>query len=73
MGTLEIHDHPRLGLVRTLSLTATGIRYRLFRSFVSVVVIAVAVAFFMNILSASLVQRGIGRVANERLRELRLV
>ena len=70
MNELDIHDQPRLGAVRTFGLTVTGVRYRLFRSFVSVSVIGVAVAFFMNLLGASLMKRSIGRAASRRLDEL---
>jgi len=66
---IEIHDQPRLGVRRTVFLTVSGVRYRLFRSIVSVLVIAVAVAFFMNILSATLIQRSMERAASVRVLE----
>ena len=40
--TLETRPQARMGLPRLFELTLTGIRYRLFRSFMTVVVIAVA-------------------------------
>ncbi len=68
----EIHDQPNLGMSRIGRLTWTGIRYRLFRSFISVVVIGVAVAFFMNILSSSLLRRSISRQVAHRIWQMRL-
>lgn len=71
MPMLDIQNQPSLGLARTVGLTVTGIRYRLFRSLVSVVVITVAVAFFMNLLGASLIRHNIGTSVGQRVRELR--
>jgi len=71
MSTLEIREQTRLGLARIVHLTATGIRYRLFRSIVSVIVIAVAVAFFTNVLSASLLRKSLLDSASRRVHELR--
>jgi len=69
---LEIHDQPILGLARTLSITANGIRYRLFRSLVTVVVVTVAVAFLMNIVSESLIRKSIAERTSRRIAELRV-
>ncbi|HPD15881.1 MAG TPA: ABC transporter permease [Planctomycetota bacterium] len=72
MKAIEIRDQPILGLRRTVQITANGVRYRLFRSAVTVGVVAVAVAFLMNILSESLIRRAIARRALGRIAELRL-
>jgi len=56
MKQIQIAEQPWLGLGRTVAITADGIRYRLFRASVTVAVIAVAVAFLMNILGESLNQ-----------------
>jgi len=69
---IEIRDQPILGLRRTVQITANGVRYRLFRSIVTVGVVGVAVAFLMNILSESLIRRAIARRALGRIAELRL-
>jgi len=69
--TIDIRDQPILSFARTVHITANGIRYRLFRSAVTVVVVAVAVAFLMNILSESLVRRAVARRTGERIAELR--
>jgi len=71
--TIEIADQPRLGFGRTIRITLDGIRYRLFRSLVTVAVIAVAVAFLMNILSESLIKRKVARDTRDRIAQLRLV
>jgi len=60
-------DQPRLSLGRTVRIAIDGVRYRLFRAAVTVSVIAVAVAFLMNILSESLIKR---RLAVDARREL---
>lgn len=72
MAELEIKNQPRLGVKRLMELTVTGVRYRLFRSFMTVVVIAVAVAFMLNMLVGSLVTSAVMRDTKERLDELRL-
>lgn len=72
MKEIQIADQPILGFSRIAQITADGIRYRLFRSLVTVAVIAVAVAFLMNILSASLHKRAIGESAREEMAELNL-
>ena len=59
MKQIEIRNQPSLGIGKTVSLTLTGIRYRLFRSLVTVGVVAVAMAFLMNVLSESLVRRAV--------------
>jgi len=71
MRDIDIRKQPRLGLSRTLRLTLHGIRYRLFRSFVTVAVIAVAVAFLMNILCEGLVKRAVVRSVAAQVREMR--
>ncbi|HUT34102.1 MAG TPA: FtsX-like permease family protein [Planctomycetota bacterium] len=71
MKTIEIREQPVLSFRRTVQITANGVRYRLFRSLVTVVVVAVAVAFLMNILSESLVRRAIARSTVGRIAEIR--
>ncbi|MBM4034520.1 MAG: FtsX-like permease family protein [Planctomycetes bacterium] len=69
--TIEIREQPVLSFRRTVQITANGVRYRLFRSLVTVGVVAVAVAFLMNILSESLIRRAIAARASSRIAELR--
>lgn len=73
MKRIEIKDQPRLGWRRTVRITLDGVRYRLFRASVTVAVIAVAVAFLMNVLGESLVKRRVALDSRARLAELRLV
>ena len=67
MKAIDVQDQPVLSLRRTVQITANGIRYRLFRSLVTVVVVAVAVAFLMNIVSESLIKRSIGARTRARV------
>jgi len=71
MSAIVVEEQPVLSLARTVQITANGIRYRLFRSMVTVVVVAVAVAFLMNILTESLLRKALGRNAGARVTELR--
>lgn len=68
---IDVRDQPILSFRRTAQITANGIRYRLFRSLVTVVVVAVAVAFLMNILSESLIKKSIGERTRARVAEMR--
>jgi len=70
---IEMRDQPRLTTGRIARITLSGIRYRLFRSLVTIVVIAVAVAFLMNILSESFIKRGVSEHTAERITESRTV
>jgi len=71
MKAIDVQDQPVLSFRRTVQITANGIRYRLFRSLVTVVVVAVAVAFLMNIVSESLIKRSIGARTRERIAAIR--
>ena len=71
MKTIDIQEQPILSFRRTLQITVNGIRYRLFRSLVTVVVVAVAVAFLMNVLSESLVKRAVARRTHGRIGQIR--
>ena len=70
---IDIADQPTLSLGRTIRITVDGIRYRLFRCSVTVAVIAVAVAFLMNIMSESLIKRSVAEDTRERIDQSRLV
>lgn len=73
MKNIRIGEQTRLGFLRTLRITLDAIRYRLFRASITVAVIAIAVAFLMNILSESLIKISIRRKTREKINELRLV
>ncbi len=72
MKRIDTQPQPVLGLGRTFNLTVSGIRYRLFRSTVTMVVIAVAIAFVMNIFSESLIRRTVVTRSRARLQDDRL-
>ncbi|MHC4248801.1 MAG: ABC transporter permease [Planctomycetota bacterium] len=71
MKAIDVKNQPRVGFARLMSLTVNGIRYRLFRSSVTVVVIAVAIAFLMNVLSEGLLKGSIRRMTSRRIAEER--
>jgi len=68
MKPIDVKIQPRMGVSKTFSLTLNGIRYRLFRSAVTVGVIAVAIAFMMNILAESLTKAAVATATRERTR-----
>ncbi len=70
--TINIMNQPRLGLKKTFNLTVNGIRYRVFRSAVTVVVITVAIAFMMNIVAENLIKEAMVDHAKERLEKIRI-
>lgn len=72
MKTIDIKSQPRLGLARTFQITLNGIRYRLFRSSVTLVVISVAIAFLMNILTEGMIKASLVGKAEELLSEYRV-
>jgi putative ABC transport system permease protein len=69
---IDIKDQPRPGFTRIMSITLNGVRYRLFRSSVTMVVITVAIAFLMNILTENLIKTALVTDAIERLADHRL-
>jgi putative ABC transport system permease protein len=73
MKEIRISDQPDLSLARIVQITVVGIRYRLFRSVVTVAVIAVAVAFLMNIMSESLIKRAVAHHTRAEVEEMRLI
>ncbi|MGF1449067.1 MAG: ABC transporter permease [Opitutales bacterium] len=72
MRAFEVKEQPRMGLKQLFDLTLVGIKYRLFRSFMTMLVITVAIAFLMNMLSGSLIQRSALDEVDARIDELRL-
>lgn len=66
---IDVKRQPVMGFTRTLNLTINAIRYRIFRSLVTVLVNTVAVAFLMNSLSESLIKQNASRVCGRRLAE----
>lgn len=62
MKVIDVKDQVRLSIGKCVELVLSGIKYRLFRSAITVTIIALAVAFLMTMLTESLVAR---RVADE--------
>lgn len=73
MKQITVADQPRLSFARTLLITVNGLRYRLFRALVTVAVIAVAVAFLMNVVSESLIKRSVLHHTRGRIARMHLV
>ena len=57
MNSVEVKEQVRLPLSKCLELVLSGIKFRLFRAGITVIIIALAVAFLMVMLSESLVAR----------------
>jgi putative ABC transport system permease protein len=72
MKTIDISQQPILSFRRTALIAITGVRYRLFRAAVTVTVIAIAMAFLMNILCESLVKKNVALSARDRISSLHL-
>ncbi|MHC4717346.1 MAG: ABC transporter permease [Planctomycetota bacterium] len=73
MKEIEVRDQVSLPLRRCLQLTVHGIRYRLFRSAVTVVIVSLAVAFLMMMLSTSYIDKEVAVDARERTADRRLL
>jgi|GEM_PF-369268 len=59
MKRVEVKNQVRLSLAKCFELVLSGIRYRLFRAAITVVIIALAVTFLKTMLSESLITRRI--------------
>ncbi|MHC4981635.1 MAG: FtsX-like permease family protein [Planctomycetota bacterium] len=57
MKVVEVKEQVRPPLKRCVELVLSGIKYRLFRAAITVVIIALAVAFLMTMLTESLITR----------------
>ncbi len=56
---IDVRAQVQLSLARTFGLCLKGIRHRLFRSVLTTMVIILAVAFFMNLLSDSVIAKSV--------------
>lgn len=68
MKQIDVQQQPVLSFRRTFAIALRGVQYRLFRALVTVAVIAVAMAFLMNILSESLFKRVVAGAVREEIR-----
>jgi putative ABC transport system permease protein len=60
-------EQVKLGLVRCLKLAVAGMSYRLFRSFITVAILALAVAFLVHMLSFSILSQSTREAAQSEL------
>lgn len=67
MKTIEVKDQVRLSLARCFELVLSGLKYRLFRAAITVVIISLAAAFLMTMLSESLISRQVKGAVEARL------
>lgn len=67
MKQIEIRKQVRLGLGKCVEMVLSGVRFRLFRAAVTVVIIALAAAFLMTMLSESLIAREVRGDVKARL------
>ena len=59
MKVIDVDRQVRLPLTKTLQLVLSGVRFRLFRAAITVVIVALAVAFLMTMLSDSIITRNV--------------
>lgn len=73
MKPITVKDQVRLGSGRCLALCLSGMSYRMFRSMITVAILALAVAFLAHVLSYSLMDQSTRVRAYEELRQYRLL
>jgi hypothetical protein len=69
MKTIDVKDQPKLSLNRTFEICLNGIKYRFFRSTVTMLVIAVAIAFMMNTLCEGISKKAVQTASREAIRQ----
>ena len=67
MIQIDVKNQEALSFSRLFSIALTGIKYRIFRSTVTVLVVCVAIAFLMNIISESFIR---GKIKDSTTRQL---
>lgn len=72
MKVIDVDKQVRLSLAKTVELVLSGVRFRLFRAIITVVIISLAVAFLMAMLSASVVARKLMSAIEEQTAPRRL-
>ncbi|HNR94496.1 MAG TPA: hypothetical protein PKM67_01265 [Kiritimatiellia bacterium] len=70
MNRIDVQEQPVLSFRRIVRIAFSGVRYRLFRATITVAVIAIAMAFLMNILGESLIKKSVAEAARSRIEEL---
>jgi len=69
--TIDIREQPILSFGRIVRIALTGVRYRLFRASITVAVIAIAMAFLMNILGESIMKKKVADASRAQIGTLR--
>ncbi len=69
MKTIDVKDQPKLSMNRTFEICLNGIKYRFFRSTVTMLVIAVAIAFMMNTLCEGISKKAVQEASREAIRQ----
>ncbi len=72
MKVIDVDKQVRLSLAKTVELVLSGVQFRLFRAIITVVIISLAVAFLMAMLSASVVARKLASAIEEQTAPRRL-
>ena len=72
MKVIDVNKQVRLSLVKTVELVFSGVKFRLFRAMVTVVIISLAVAFLMTMLSQSVIARKVASAIEEQTAPRRL-
>lgn len=72
MKTVDVNNQPKMGFSQTFRMGINDLQFRLFRSAVTLMVIAVAVAFMMNIVCEAISMRSVARIAQARTQQQRL-
>ncbi|MEM6391166.1 MAG: ABC transporter permease [Planctomycetota bacterium] len=67
MKPIEANNQVALGMGRCMRLAINGMSYRLFRSLVTISILALAVAFLVHMLAYGLISSGVERAAREQL------
>ncbi|MEM1211856.1 MAG: ABC transporter permease [Planctomycetota bacterium] len=67
MKPIEAENQVALGMGRCVRLAINGMSYRLFRSLVTISILALAVAFLVHMLAYGLISSGVESTARERL------
>ena len=72
MKSVEVKDQVRLSLRKCLELVLSGVRFRLFRAAITVVIISLAVAFLMTILAEGTTAREVAAALGKQTAPRRL-
>ncbi len=66
MKQIDVKNQVRLSMSKCIELVMSGIRFRLFRAAITVLIIALAATFLMTMLGESILSREVGRVIAQR-------